>query len=112
MTSFVVETYVADGNPERFAADVNGIRTAAESALPLARGVHHVRSYLVPSDEMGFHVIHADNAEDVVALTRLASIEVERIVAAIGVGPDDADISPRDHGIAPEPGRPRDGGLA
>jgi hypothetical protein len=112
MTSFVVETYVPDGDPERFAADVDGIRAAVDSVLSVARRVQHVRSYLVPSDEMGFHVIRADNAEDIVTVTALARIEVERIVAAIGVGPDETDISPGDGGIVPKPGRPADGGLA
>jgi hypothetical protein len=36
---------------------------------------------------MGFHVVEADCAEDVVRLATLASIDVERIVEAIGVGP-------------------------
>jgi hypothetical protein len=112
MTSFVVETYVPDGDPERFAADVEGILAAVDSVLPVARGVRHVRSYLVPTDQMGFHVIRADNAEDIATVTRLASIEVERIVAAIGVGPDEGDISPNRQGFVPDAGQPNDGGLA
>jgi hypothetical protein len=36
---------------------------------------------------MGFHVVEADTAEDVVRVAELAGIEVERIVEAIGVGP-------------------------
>jgi len=87
MTSFVVETYVPSGDPERFAVDVEGIRLAAEAIVVVDGQVHHVRSYLVPSDEMGFHVVEADSAEDVMRVTKLAGIEVERIVKAIGVGP-------------------------
>jgi hypothetical protein len=83
MTSFVVETYVPDGDRERFAADVDGIRAAVESTS-IGGSIHHVRSYLVPTDSMGFHVVEGDSAEDVVRLTELASIEVERIVEAIG----------------------------
>jgi hypothetical protein len=86
MASFVVETYVPQSDAERFATDVDGIR-AAVGAVGVDGKVHHVRSYFVPSDEMGFHVVEADNAEDVVRVTKLASIEVERIVEAIGVGP-------------------------
>lgn len=87
MTNFVVETYVPSGDTDRFAADVDGIRVAAEAIVVVDGHVHHVRSYLVPSDEMGFHVVEADSAEDVVRVTQLAGIEVERIVEAIGVGP-------------------------
>lgn len=83
MTSFVVETYVPDGDSERFAADVHGIRRAIDPGSPLAGLVHHVRSYLVPSDQMGFHVVRAGAAEDIVRMTTLASIQVERIVEAI-----------------------------
>ena len=85
MTSFVVETYVPDGDAGRFAADVEGIRAAVRSVDLPRRRVQHVRSYLVPSDQMGFHVVQAQSAEDIVRLTQLASIEVERIVEAIGL---------------------------
>jgi hypothetical protein len=89
MTSFVVETYVSGADADRFAADVDGIRHAVESVVSAARPVSHVRSYLVPSDEMGFHVIEAESADDIARVTQLARIEVERIVTAIGVGPED-----------------------
>jgi hypothetical protein len=84
MASFVVETYVPGGDLDRFVVDVDGIRAASASGVGGA--VHHVRSYLVPSDEMGFHVVEADTADDVARLTDLARLEVERIVQAIGVG--------------------------
>lgn len=87
MTSFVVETYVPSGDRERFAVDVDGIRIAAEAIVVVDGRVHHVRSYLVPSDEMGFHVVEAESAEDVRRVTQLAGIEVERIVETVGVGP-------------------------
>jgi len=100
MTSFVVETYVSGGDADRFAADVGGIRAAVGSVVPAAGRLTHVRSYLVPSDEMGFHVIEAESADDIVRVTELASIEVERIVAAIGVGPDD-ELSSAELGEGP-----------
>ena len=89
MTSFVVETFVPEGDATRFAADVDGLRAAAESTSLSGGHLHHVRSYLVPSDSMGFHVVEGGSAEDVVRLTELAHIEVERIVEAIA-----ADESP------------------
>jgi hypothetical protein len=89
VTSFVVETYVPDGNAERFAADVDGIRAVLKSGASAGGAVRHVRSFLVPSDAMGFHVIQADSADDIARVAELARIEVERIVATVGIGPDD-----------------------
>lgn len=87
MGSFVVETFIAGELRDRFAAEAEGIRKAAEST-GIDRRVRILRSYLVPGDEMGFHVIEADNVEDVAQVAALAGIEVERIVEAIGVEPD------------------------
>ena len=87
MASFVVETYLPQGDADRFAIDVDELRAAVEAIVLVGGQVHHVRSYVVPSDEMGFHVVEADCAEDVVRLATLARIDVERIVEAIGVGP-------------------------
>lgn len=89
MVSFVVETYVPGGDRERFATDADGIRVAVAS-IGAEIQVHYLRSYFVPSDEMGFHVVEANSAEDVARVTELAGIEVERIVEAIGVGTDRA----------------------
>ena len=86
MASFVVETYVALGDQSGFATDVAGIRAATEAIVVDGR-VRHIRSYLVPSDEMGFHVVEAASAADVTRVIALAGIDVERIVKAIGVGP-------------------------
>jgi len=96
MASFVVETYVPDGDRERFTVDVDGIR-AATKAVGVAP-VHHLRSYLVPSDEMAFHVVEADSADDVERVTHLARIEVERIVRVIGVGSGPTAPSSGGHG--------------
>lgn len=96
MRSFVVETYVPQGDRERFAADVDGIRLAAEAIVVVDGRVHHVRSYLVPGDEMGYHVLEAGSADDVVQVTRQAGIEVERVVESIGVGPGRPDASAPD----------------
>jgi len=88
MPSFVVETFVPQGDTDRFAADVRDIR-AALKAIQLARGsVRYLRSYLVPSDEMGFHVVEAAAEEEVEQITRLARVEVARIVAMIGFDSD------------------------
>jgi hypothetical protein len=87
MVSFVVETYVAADLRDRFTTEADAIRRAASA--PSANGrVRVLRSYTVPGDGMGFHVIEADTVEDVARLAATAGIEVERIVEAIGVEPD------------------------
>jgi hypothetical protein len=86
MASFLVETHVAQGGRDEFATAVEQLRAALAEMALLDSQVRHLRSYLVPSDEMGFHVVEADSAEAVVRLAKLAGIDVERIVSAIGVG--------------------------
>lgn len=88
VASFLVETHVAQGGREQFASAVEGLRAALTQMAVLDSQVRHVRSYLVPSDELGFHVVEADSAEAVIRLAKLAGIDVERIVSAIGVDPD------------------------
>lgn len=83
MTSFVVETFVPAGSRERFAVDVDGLRRVTTDVV--GERVRHIRSYLVPGDEMGFHLVEAGTAADVERITRQAGIEPERIVEAVGI---------------------------
>lgn len=85
--SYVVETYLAADARDRFASEAEGIRDAA-NAPEVGGRVRVVRSYMVPGDEMGFHVIEADDVETVARLAAMADVEVERIVEAIDLGPD------------------------
>jgi hypothetical protein len=91
MAWFVVETFVPEGDRERFVADVRSIQSAARAARSEDGRVRHLRSYLVPADAMGFHVIQAGSAADVTRLTELARVEVERIVPTFSVGPDGSE---------------------
>lgn len=99
MVSFLVETYIPQGDRDQFAIAVDGLRAALEAMNVLEHKVEHVRSYLVPSDEMGVHVFEANSVEAVRRLAKLAGIEVERIVAAVAVDPGGAvadwDVVPR-----------------
>jgi hypothetical protein len=92
MASFLVETYIRQGDRDQFASAVVGLRSALEVANGLDGPVRYVRSYLVPSDEMGVHVVESDSAEVVKRLAKLAGIEVERIVSAVGVEPLRVDV--------------------
>lgn len=85
MASFLVETYVRQVDREGFATAVDDLRAAIETLGAGTTGVRHLRSYLVPSDEMGIHAVDADSVDVVKRLAQLAGIEVERIVVAIKV---------------------------
>lgn len=85
MPSFVVETYVPSGDAGRFAADVDGLR---EAAVADGGAASHIRSYLAPGDEMGFHVVEAASIAVVARVAALAGVEAERVVPVIGVGFD------------------------
>jgi hypothetical protein len=87
MASFLVETYIPQGEGHRLSSAVDALRAAIESGDGCTGQLRLVRSYLVPRDEMGVHVVEADRAEAVLRLAKLAGIEVERIVSAIGVDP-------------------------
>ena len=89
MASFLVETHVGQGGREQFATAVDRLRDALAEMAVLDSRVRHLRSYMVPSDEMGFHVVEADSAEAVIRLAKIAGIDVERIVSAIGIDPAD-----------------------
>jgi hypothetical protein len=85
MGSFVVETFVPQDDPDRFVVDVRSLRVAVRAAPRAPGGPRYLRSYLVPDDAMGFHVIEAETADEVARLARLANVEVERIVSAVSV---------------------------
>ena len=84
MPSYVVETFVPAGSREQFAVAVEDLRTASQG-VDGDRPVRHVRSFLVPGDEMGFHVVEAGSAGDVERVTTSAGIDPERIVEVVRV---------------------------
>jgi hypothetical protein len=84
MPSFVVETYVPAERRDRFAGSVEDLRAASDRTVG-GTDVRHVRSFLVPGDEMGFHVLEASTAGDVARVTEAAGIEVERVVEVVAV---------------------------
>ena len=86
MASFVVETFVPQEDPDRFVADVRSLRAAVRAAPRAPGRPRYLRSYLVPADAMGFHVIEAETADEVQRMATLAHLEVERIVTAVSVG--------------------------
>lgn len=100
MVSFLVETHIPQGDRDQFVAAVGGLRAALEAMNVRTHELVHVRSYLVPSDELGVHVVEADSVEAVRWLAKLAGIEEERIVVAVPVDPGgvmawERDVVPR-----------------
>jgi len=87
MPSYVVETYVPAERREGFERTVAQLRAAceAERTSPDRAAVRHLRSFLMPGDEMGFHVLEAAAATRVAAVTEAAGIEVERVVEVVTV---------------------------
>ncbi len=86
MASFLVESYAPRLDAEGLELIVGRAQAAAESLDGPSGRVRHVRSYVVPGDEMCFHVFEAASVEEVVRVCELAGIEVERVVDAIGAG--------------------------
>jgi len=93
MASFLVETHVARGGREQFAIAADRLREVLEAVPPADRDVELVRSYLVPRDELGVHVLQATSAEAIFRVATAAGIDVERIVSAVGLDPN----QPGDH---------------
>ena len=90
MPSFVVETYVPVEARERFARSVEDLRAAAEPDHR-RRPVRHLRSFVAPDDEMGFHVLEAATSGDVARLTAAVGIDVERVVEVVRVDVPDRE---------------------
>lgn len=103
MASFLIETFIAAGDRDRFEVGVAGLRSAIEATPVSAGQIRHVRSYLVPRDEMGVHVVEAESIEAVKQLATLAGIEVDRVVAAIGVDPGRPVTEQTDDAGRPDP---------
>jgi hypothetical protein len=88
MPSYVVETFVPTEARARFTRTVAALRAATEGR-PDALRIRHVRSFLVPGDEMGFHVLEAGTAIEIARLAEAAGIEIERVVEVVTIdGPD------------------------
>ena len=85
MASFLVETFAPQLDAARLGEIVARARAAAETVGGSDGRVRHVRSYVVPGDEMCFHVFEATSDDLVVQVAALAGIEIERIVATIGI---------------------------
>jgi hypothetical protein len=80
VASFIVETFAPQASEADLERAAESVRGAASMAAP---AVTYVRSYLVPGDEMCFHVLEAASAGAVSEVVALAGVEPERIVEAL-----------------------------
>jgi hypothetical protein len=78
---FLVEAYVAD-SPAAYAE----ASERAERASAVGRGVRHVETTFLPSDEIALHIFEAPSLEELEEAGRLAALRYERIVEARHAG--------------------------
>lgn len=77
MPRYLVEGYVADAPAAHAEA-----REQAHRAGLLGRGVRHVRTTFLPTDEVALHVFDAPSVAALQRAGRLAALNYERIVEA------------------------------
>ena len=78
MPSFAAERYLPGSTPAERAAEVS--RVHAAQAHMQALGVVHVRSLIVPADEMCMHLFDAARESDLIVAYRRARLPYDRIV--------------------------------
>ena len=76
MTTFIVESYVAD-------ADAADAEQRARLAAEVGTGVRYVRSTFLPGDETVLHAFEADSAAALQQAVRAAGLPYDRIVEAV-----------------------------
>lgn len=79
MPGFILETYT----PRLSSSDLDDLVGRAKRATTGTQ-VSHVRSYLVPEDEMCMHVFEAPSGAAVHDVAARAGLEIERIVQTVG----------------------------
>lgn len=76
---FILETYI----PRLLSSDLDDLAGRARDATT-GTSVSHVRSYLVPEDEMCMHVFEAPSGAAVHDVAARAGLGIERIVQTVG----------------------------
>src|SRR5436309_2023782 len=75
---YLVEAYLADSPAAR-----EGIHEQADRAATLGRGVRHVRTTFLPTDEVALHVFEAPSLDELRRAGECAALHYERIVEAV-----------------------------
>ena len=82
MPNFVVERYRSSSDPDSLRAVAARLAAGARHMSPEGTPVRYVSTIFLPGDETCLHVFEAASQADVLAVTRQAGIEVDRIVPA------------------------------
>ena len=82
MPNYVVERYRSSSDPDSLRAVADRLIAGARQASLDGASVRHIDTIFLPGDETCLHVFQADSEADVLAVTRQAGIEVDRIVPA------------------------------
>ena len=88
MASFIVETYAARVSEAELGEIAARARSAAAAETAAGVPVAHLRSYLVPGDEMCLHVFEGPTEEAVAQVAATAGIEIARVVETVGARND------------------------
>lgn len=83
MSSYLVETYLAHGQPGERSARERRARSTAEELTLEGTPVRFERSIHIPEDEICFFVFHADSASDAALAAERASLDPFRVVEAL-----------------------------
>jgi hypothetical protein len=84
MSSFLIEVFDPGFEADGLARIVERAREAAASLDTATAPVRHLHSYLIPGDEMSFHLFEAPSVEVVRQVAILASIRTDRISEVLG----------------------------
>ena len=82
MPNFVVERYRSSSDPDSLPAVAVRLTAGARDVKPGGTHVRYVSTIFLPGDETCLYLFEADSEADVLAVTRQAGIEVDRIVPA------------------------------
>ena len=82
MQNFVVERYRSSSDPDSLSAEALRLTAGARHVSPDGTPVRYVSMIFRPGDETCLHLFEADSVADVLAVTRQAGIEIDRIVPA------------------------------
>jgi hypothetical protein len=82
MPSFVVERYRSSSDPDSLSAVAVRLAAGARQISPDGTPVRYVSTIFLPGDETCIDLFEADSEADVLAVTRQAGIEVDRILPA------------------------------
>ena len=91
MPSYLVETYLAQGNTAERTAREARARSAAEALSRAGTRVSFQRAFHLPADEICFFVFAAPSSRDAELVAERAELGPIRVVEAIPTGEENAE---------------------